>query len=204
MKRLALIAATLAAGCIELPLPGVHFDEEDRAPLPPCVPAFEPGQRLTLRVDSVYDRSSDYLYDDTFTGLYWSREPGCEAVDGLDIGSVVTFTLQSETVRPAVVADDACAPYLARFDPEVVSDPRVVLGGTSRDPGVSIATAFAKGGLDGHSALVTRELVSPSGEPRAEPVERELPPLLMIRTIRRDDEGTGCRDAWVMRWEEAP
>lgn len=212
LKRLTLIAATLTAGCLPFPedhlLPVDPFEDDDNyedeyTDAPPCVPEFDPGQRLTLRIDSVYDPSSDFLYEERFALSTWdARDGGCKAVDGLDIGSVVTFTLRSEMANRS---EATCVPYLASFSPEVVGLSDLDVGLTSQTPGVSIAAAFAKGRLDGHpDAVVTRELISPSGEPHAEPVERELPPLVMLRTIHSDDPFSRCGDAWVMRWEEAP
>lgn len=168
---------------------------------PPCVPAFSPGQRLTVGLDSVYDASSDYFYDGSFASSGWNAMGGCADEDGLGVESVVTFALERETVG---VFEAACHPYLARFSPEVVSEPRLVVSHASSVPERSIAAAFAQGTLDGREVLVIRELIAPSGDPFGELVPRELPPLVVKRTIVASEGSSACSDMWVVRWEEAP
>src|SRR5690606_34653577 len=74
------IAASLGTACWgENPF----HDAENETP--PCVPAFSPGQRLTVGLDSVYDASSDYFYDGSFASSGWNAMGGCADEDGLGV-----------------------------------------------------------------------------------------------------------------------
>lgn len=68
-------------------------------------------------------------------------------------------------------------------------------------PGVTIAGAFAEGTLGGRTHLVSRTLFTPNKEPFAVAAARELPPLVVSRSILSNvDSNQGCYDAWVASW----
>lgn len=192
-RTLALLSwiALASAGC---PRP-------DHDAVPACVPGFQQGELLQVRLGPVYDAASDYWYDDALltadltTG---SLTPSCAGVDGLATGSVVSF-------RPVELSYrfSNCSPWLAEFDPN--------LGLAEEDgllypdhEGVTIAVAGSHGPLDGQETSAAWALLTPSKDPQGTATPRKLPPLVVARRLGASSGFVRCADAWVATWEPAP
>jgi hypothetical protein len=179
------VASTLTCtGC------GSHPD-----PAPPCVDGIQPGTQLTFTLDSVYDATSRFLYERYPEVPPWQPGVGCDGVDGLTVGSTVTFIPEA----PLYEAGPRCAPYAARFEPEVATSAvqNAAITNTSRVEGVSVAACFTTGMLANDSVWIARELVTPAKDLHATPVDRSPPPILVSRSIQFSKAGRECGDAWV-------
>ena len=58
-----------------------------------CVARYQAGNSLTVRLGAAYDASSDYWYEDGWLGPSLPGIPSCGGKDGLQTGSVLSFTL---------------------------------------------------------------------------------------------------------------
>ncbi len=168
-------------------------------PAPPlCVSGFERGDALVLRLGEPYDATSRYWFDAELIGAPWYAAQSCSEADGLREGSVVTFTLDKWLLPSSY----DCTPWLAWFQPEVMLSPQLAVERFPSNPGVTIAAAFADGTLDGLETRAVRGLFTPNGDPNSEPVEQELPPLVVTRGLDQSSAGNRCLDAWIASWEQ--
>jgi hypothetical protein len=173
----------------------------DEGPYPPCTSGYHRGQTLRVVLDSVYDPSSDFLYEDRFGSQ--SRD-SCNAVDGLAPGKEVAFGPLA-LMDPTRLSGSGCAPYGGSFAPEPLQYGVPYVAATSdvrRLSGISIAASIAEGYLSAVSVpvVVVRELMTPTGDPDGGRIDRQLPPLVLVRTIPT----MRCGDAWVARWSPSP
>jgi hypothetical protein len=161
------------------------------------VAGFHTGDVLTLRLGATYDATSNYLFEDSLGAFDFPNAPSCNGVDGLTTGTLVSFTLQS--LEPA---GPPCDPWLASFSPESVGPHLVETNDWPAIDGVTIAVAY--GAPPGDDIQVaTRVLFTPSGNPDAGATPRELPPLVVTRTLQ-ETTNAACHDEWIATWEPAP
>ncbi len=194
------IVATLGLGCV--------IDDGSAVPnstdLAACAARFQPPDVLAVRLGPSYDAASDYWWDGSIdpTIAEVQRHRSCAGVDGLQAGTVVTFSIE----RLAVGFNSTCNPWLAAFQPEVLSS--AVEASVPGIVGVTIAASSARGPLVGRSATAIRGLFTPSMNPDGSLESRKLPPLAVTRALTWAGDGeidaADCYDAWVATKEPAP
>jgi hypothetical protein len=180
------------------------FTRNPPPPPPLCVLGVAQGQTLSVRLGSVYDATSDALYDPSTIspeGISSSSMPTCGGVDGLGPGSLVTLTLGPQ-LGSGDVTNETCTPFAQR--PALPLDPLLLWFTVLVAPGETIAVSWAvrSGGL-----ATVEGLLSPSRNPWGTATPRALPPLVLTRAIAPLDHNAGgqrCFDAWVATWEPHP
>ena len=194
------LVALGAAGCLPEDDDGSGLVAVPESVRLPCVPTYQPGEQVTVQLGAAYLATSEYVWNGSLLPAeVFEETPSCAAVDGLDTGSTVTFTL----VAASEGFGEVCKPFLANFQPESLSP---IGNGEQPDldnpieplvSGVSIAASFAQGAVVGNQAVVTRALSTPSMDPNGTLAARQLPPLAVTREIQWNDDASRCFDAWV-------
>jgi len=167
---------------------------------------YHAGQILTVQLGVPYDAASDYLYDGSLVPAGAAEAPSCQAVDGLETGAVLTFTLTDADegftagcgIWDATVSPDPLNPQDAAGS-NVGPPPAVDL------PDETIAIAAGRGSVGSRPAGALRALVTPSKDANGTLVSRQLPPLVVTREIDWGDPSNDrCFDSWVASWETMP
>ena len=113
--------------------------------------------------------------------------PSCAGTDGLQTGSVLSFTL-TDAAEPA---GGECLPWRATLQPEAVMGAEAAGGNLiPYIAGVTIATAVAEGTLAGRSLFAFRGLFTPSRDPNGALTIGALPPLAVTRELDVRDPGS--------------
>jgi len=206
-RRNALAVVVLSSVGCRLPLDNgplndtVVVQDSDGGPAAWCVVGFHVGQTYSATLGQVYDATSDYEYDAYPSFLQGARDASCGGVDGLMTGSIVQFVPQKQLgLSETGNGFDGCAP-LAEFEPASLENtPRLVTGTLNSVNGVTIAAAFSEGVLAGQKAFVVVGLFTPSRNALGTLTPRQLPPLVVSRTLQTEDWTRSCSDAWVATW----
>jgi len=192
-------AAGAPAGCI------IHASEAipDQTGTRSCVARYQVGNSLTVRLGAAYDAGSDYWYEDGWLGPSLPGIPSCGGTDGLQTGSVLSFTLTGV----AEPGRGDCLPWRATLQPEAIVGAEAAGGNLiPHITGVTIATAVVAGTLAGRPLFAFRGLFSPSRDPDGALTSGALPPLAVTRELDYEspDRVERCFEAWVATWEPAP
>jgi len=204
-KAMLFVGAAVASAAVVLPGCIVHTTDTfpDQTGTDPCVARYQPGNNLTVRLGAAYDASSDYWYEDGWLGPSLPGIPSCAGTDGLQTGSVLSFTLTGAAER----VGGQCLPWRATLQPEAVMGAEAAGGNLiPYIAGVTIGTAVAEGTLAGRSLFAFRGLFTPSRDPNGALTTGALPPLAVTRELDYEtpDRLERCFEAWVATWEPAP
>ena len=190
----AFVLAVLGCAACELNLLSLNASPPPQTSA--CVAGFNKGDVLAVRLGATYDATSSYLFEGSLGPPDFPNAPSCSGSDGLTTGTLVSFTLQS--LEPS----GPCGPWLASFSPETVGSHLVETDDWTPIDGVTIAVAYgAPPGDD--TQVATRTLLTPGGKPDAAAIPRELPPIVVTRTLRLTSTAA-CHDEWIATWEPAP
>jgi hypothetical protein len=165
-----------------------------------CVPAYQAGQSLTVRLGARYDASSDYWHMEGWLGPSLPNTRSCLGEGNLETGRLLTFTLKG-----LESGGGDCRPYGAALQPEIVANTEEAGGNLlPTHDGVTIALAIVTGTLDNRPLFAFRGLFTPSGDPNGTLTLGALPPLVVAQHLSYDDRYDECYDAWVATWEPTP
>jgi hypothetical protein len=198
------LGAILLTGCECLGCFEVSHDEPEPSIAPACIETYAPGDTISVELGAPYDSASEYYYDRRIPSYPFYDTPGhgCEGADGLEAGSVLTFTLRGLYAFP----EANCSPWDADVAPEPFRKGKPFSEMVDNIEGVSIAVSSIEGQLGSRRARVLRGLFTPTKDPMGELKERELPPLVVARmlTFEDDDTSSSCSDTWVASAKSNP
>jgi hypothetical protein len=137
------------------------------------------------------------------TSVFGGGNPSCNGVDGLTTGA--TVTLQLASLLPFLDSlGDACSPYTQLTPSSLMNDSDLIERRFRTFAGVSIDGQVSEQPFNGESGYSFVILLTPSMNPFGTLTERELPPLVVTRSLDNKDFTGGCFDAWVATWDPAP
>jgi hypothetical protein len=166
----------------------------------PCVPGFHQGETLRLKLGVPYDATSNYVFDSTSV---FGGGTSCKGADGLTTGATVTLQLASLLPFLDSLGDD-CSPYTQLTPSSLMYDPDLIARRFRTFAGVSIDGQVSERPFNGENGYSFVILLTPSMNPFGTLTERELPPLVVTRSLDNKNFSAGCFDAWVATWDPAP
>ena len=161
------------------------------------MPGFQPGD-YEVTVIEKYDASSRFTFDADFASRSLIGNADCAGIDGIVPGARIVFQVGKETGTVATCS------YLraSLIDPRVIGTSDLVISHGSNKGGSVYALFVTRDVLQIDTAcradfFATLFLTSET-DVFAEPVEGQVPPVLMGRTLSSTECGT-CTEYWVAR-----
>jgi len=163
----------------------------------PCVPGFQPGT-YEVTVAEKYDASSRFTYDADFASASLIGNSDCAGIDGVVPGTQMGFQVGPETGTVATCS------YLraSLVDPRVVGISDLEISHGSNKAGSVYALFVTRDVLQldpsCRADFFATLFLTSQADVFAEPVEGQVPPVLMGRTLASTQCGT-CTEYWVVR-----
>ena len=183
---LAVAAAAIGAGC--------HLPDD------PCVAGGESGKRYVAHLDEVYDSSvTDVAYRSTIS----RASVTCAAVDSLDVGATVGFTVLPSHNNGACFTHDAS---LDLASVQVIGDTTRIAG--TNDVAADVAVATKQVAIGSCTGRLEIDFRAPYGKPFDSRSPDRMPPFVVDRYFETTDAASCpalgvasgaylCSDTWV-------